>query len=184
MHPIKFIWAARAVAYKITFGKVGNMSYIGRPLFIEGRKNIFIGNYVRIFPGIRMEALDGGEICIGNNLAIEQNVHIISGKRSLNIGDDTTISANVFISNVDHEYKNIEKSVMEQSLLVKETQIGKSCFIGYGAVILPGTKLGNHCIVGANAVVRGTYSDNCVIAGNPARIIKKYDFESESWKKS
>lgn len=184
MHPIKFIWAARAVIYKISFGKVGNMSYVGRPLFIEGRKNIFIGNHVRIFPGIRMEALDGGEICIGNNLAIEQNVHIISGKSILNIGDNTTISANAFISNVDHEYKNIEKSVMEQPLLFKETQIGKSCFIGYGAVILPGTKLGDHCIVGANAVVRGSYPDNCVIAGNPARTIRIFDFESESWKKS
>ena len=43
-----------------------------------------------------MEALDGGEIYIGNNIAVEQNVHIISGERILNIGDDTTISANVF----------------------------------------------------------------------------------------
>lgn len=51
-------------------------------------------------------------------------------------------------------------------------------------MILPGTKLGNHCIVGANAVVRGFYSDNCVIAGNPACVIKKYDLESKSWKKS
>ena len=115
---------------------------------------------------------------------MEQNVHIISGERILNIGDGTTISANVFISNVDHEYKDIDKSVMEQPLQFKETKIGKSCFIGYGAVILPGTRLGNHCIVGANAVVRGSYPDNCVIAGNPARIIKEYDLETEFWKNS
>ena len=182
MHPIKYLWAARAVIYKITFGKVGNKTYIGRPIFIEGRKNIYIGNRVRIFPGIRMETIGNGTIKIGDNIAIEQNVHIISGERILNIGDDTTISANVFISNVDHEYKNIERSVVEQPLLFKETQIGKSCFVGYGAVILPGTRLGNHCIVGANAVVRGNYPDNCVIAGNPTRIIKNYDLETESWK--
>lgn len=184
MQPIKYLWAIRAIFYKLSFSHVGKLSYIGKPLYITGAKKISVGDKVRIYPGIRMEALDGGEICIGNNLAIEQNVHIISGKSILNIGDNTTISANAFISNVDHEYKNIEKSVMEQPLLFKETQIGKSCFIGYGAVILPGTKLGNHCIVGANAVVRGTYPDNCVIAGNPARIIRKFDFESESWKKS
>ena len=184
MQPIKYLWAIRAIFYKLSFSHVGKLSYIGKPLYITGAKKKSVGDKVRIYPGIRMEALDGGEICIGNNLAIEQNVHIISGKSILNIGDNTTISANAFISNVDHEYKNIEKSVMEQPLLFKETQIGKSCFIGYGAVILPGTKLGNHCIVGANAVVRGTYPDNCVIAGNPARIIRKFDFESESWKKS
>lgn len=50
MHPIKYLWATRAVVYKMTFGRVGNMTYIGRPTFIEGRKNIYIGNRVRIFP--------------------------------------------------------------------------------------------------------------------------------------
>ena len=181
MQPIKYLWAVRALLYKMSFSKIGNLSYIGKPLYIEGRKNISIGNRVRIYPGIRMEALNDGRIHIGNNLAIEQNVHIISGNSVMNIGDDTTISANVFISNVDHEYTDIEKSVMEQQLQFKETQIGNSCFIGYGAVILPGTKLGKHCIVGANAVVRGTYPDNCVLAGNPAKIVKKYNYELKRW---
>ena len=79
MHPIKYLWAARAVVYKMTFRRVGNMTYIGRPTFIEGRKNIYIGNRVRIFPGIRMEAIGNGTIKIGDNTAIEQNVHITSG---------------------------------------------------------------------------------------------------------
>lgn len=110
-----------------------------------------------------MEAFDGGEICIGNNLAVEQNVYIISGKKI----DDITIFANVFISNVDYEDKGIEKSVIEQPLQFKETQIAKSCFIGSSALVLPGGRLENHCIVGANTVVRGSYPDNCVIVGNP-----------------
>lgn len=79
MHPIKYLWAARAVVYKMTFGRIGNMTYIGRPTFIEGRKNIYIGNRVRVFPGIRMEAIGNGTIKIGDNTAIEQNVHITSG---------------------------------------------------------------------------------------------------------
>ena len=181
MHLIKYLWAVRAIVYKLSFGNVGNMTYIGRPTFIEGKRNISIGNRVRIYPGIRMEALNGGMIHIGNNLAIEQNVNIISGTAVLNIGNDTTISANVFISNVDHEYTDVNKSVMDQQLQFKETQIGNSCFIGYGAVILPGTKLGNQCIVGANAVVRGTYPDNCVLVGNPAKIIKKYNSGLKHW---
>lgn len=52
-------------------------------------------------------------IQIGNNLAIEQNAYIISGIGKLCIVEDTTISANIFISNVDHEYKDTDKSVME-----------------------------------------------------------------------
>lgn len=52
-------------------------------------------------------------IQIGNNLAIEQNAYIISGIGKLCIVEDTTISAYIFISNVDHEYKDTDKSVME-----------------------------------------------------------------------
>ena len=183
MHPIKYLWAIRAVIYKMTYGKIGNMTYIGRPTFIEGRKNIYIGNHVRIFPGIRMEAIGDGTIKIGDNTAIEQNVHIISKGTNLMIGANATISANVFISNVDHDYKNIEKSVMQQNLQEKPTYIGPSCFIGYGAVILPGTVLGTHCVVGSNSVVRGTFPDYCVIVGTPAKAIKFFDLESKEWKR-
>lgn len=79
MHPIKLIWAARALVYKCVLKHVGNLSYIGKPCFIEGGKRISVGSRTRIFPGIRMEAIGTGEIQIGNNVAIEQNVHITSG---------------------------------------------------------------------------------------------------------
>lgn len=151
------------------------MTYIGKPCFIEGRKRISVGNRTRIFPGIRMEAIGSGEISIGDNCAVEQNVHIISEGNRLTIGDNTTISANVFISNVDHQYEDINKSVMDQPLVEKKTEIGEGSFIGYGASILAGTTLGKHCIVGSNAVVKGIYPDNCIIAGVPARIIKRMD---------
>lgn len=183
MHPVKYIWALRAIIYKPFFKQIGDMTYIGKPCFIEGYKGIEIGRKTRIFPGIRIEAIDDGEIIIGDNCAIEQNVHIICKNDKLIIGDNTTISANVFISNVNHEYQDIHRSVMEQPLLEKHTIIGKGCFIGYGACILPGTQLGNHCIVGSNAVLNGIYPDNCVIVGMPGKVIKIYDKEHSEWRK-
>lgn len=183
MHLIKYIWAIRAVIYKPFFYHIGKFTYIGKPCFIEGNKRISIGEKSRIFPGIRLEAIGDGKIIIGNNCAIEQNVHVISKNQELYIGDNTTISANVFISNVDHNYEDITKSVMEQNLIEKNTYIGKSCFIGYGACILPGTKLGNHCIVGSNSVIKGEFPDNTVIAGIPGKVIKEYDLEKRKWEK-
>ena len=50
----KMCWAMRGIAYKATFGKFGNVSYIGKPVSIVGAKKIFIGDKVRIYSGIRM----------------------------------------------------------------------------------------------------------------------------------
>ncbi len=183
MHPVKFVWGIRAILYKPFFDRIGNPTYIGRPCFIEGCKNIEIGNRVRIFPGIRMEAIGQGKIVIGNNTAIEQNVHITSSGGVLSIGNNVTILANTFITNLDHGYTDISKSILEQGVIEKETLIDDGCFVGYGAAIQAGTKLGKHCIVGAGAVVRGEYPDYCVIVGNPAHVIKKYNFETKKWER-
>lgn len=51
-------------------------------------------------------------------------------------------------------------------------KIGNDCWIGAKATILDGTVIGNHCIVAAGAVVKGTYPDNVIIGGVPAKIIK------------
>lgn len=181
MHPIKLIWAARALVYKCTLKHIGNLTYIGKPCFIAGRKRISIGSRTRIFPGIRMEAIDTGEIKIGDNVAIEQNVHITSMGSKLIVGDNTTIAPNVFLSNLEHEYSDTTKSVMDQGYNLKDTVIGEGCFIGYGAAILAGTVLGKHCIVGANAVVKGLFPDNCVIVGIPARIVKRFNSATNEW---
>lgn len=101
----------------------------------------------------------------------------------LRIGKDVTILANTFVTNLDHEYKDISKSILEQGVIGKETTIDDDCFIGYGAAIQAGTKLGKHCVVGASAVVRNEYPDYCVIVGNPARVIKKYNLETKNWEK-
>lgn len=181
MHPSKYIWAVRALIYKVFLGSVGNLTYIGKPCFIEGRKRIFIGSRTRIFPGVRMEAIRDGRIIIGNNIAIEQNVHITSLGSDLIIGDNSTISANVFLTNLDHMYEDVETSVMDQGHILRETKIGEGCFIGYGAAIQAGTVLGTHCVVGTNAVVRGTFPDYSVIVGCPAKIVKQYSVSEKKW---
>lgn len=183
MHPIKYVWALRTLIYKPFFKHIGNMTYIGKPCFIEGRKRISVGNRTRIFPGIRMEAIGSGEISIGDNCAIEQNVHITSGG-GLSIGDDVTILGNVCITNIDHEYQNIDQSVLEQNNIVSHTSIGQGSFLGYGSIIQAGTQLGKHCIVGANSVIRGEFPDYCVIVGSPGRIVKRYNASLKEWIKT
>ena len=55
----------------------------------------------------------------------------------------------------------------------RETVIGKNCFIGGQSLILPGVRIGDSCIVGAGSVVTKSVPDNCIVAGNPARILQR-----------
>ena len=168
---VKFIWFIRALFLKLFYGHIGKKCYLGPALFVKKRKRIFIGDNVRIFPNMRAEVHGTGEICFLGDNSIGQNLHIVSAS-SLIIGLGTTISSNVFISNVDHEFQK-GKSALKGNLLVKETKIGNYCFLGTGSVILPGTILGDNVVVGANSTVKGIYPDNCIIAGSPAKIIRE-----------
>ena len=178
----KIFWGLRSLLYKPFFGKYGMPSYMGKPIFISGCKNIAIGKRVRIFPSVRMEAIGEGKIEIHDDVAIGQNFHCTSAGRLI-IGKKTTISGNVFITNIDHDYRMIDQHILEQPMLIRETRIGENCFIGYGASIQAGTILGKQCIVGTNSVVRGSFPDYSVIAGVPARVIKRYNHETKEWER-
>ena len=154
------------------------------PIFIFGGRNITIGRDVRIFPHSRFEAHDKGEIAIGDDVSVGQNFHVISSQTNLNIGAHTTVSSNVMITNIDHEYREIGIHILHQPFLHRKTTIGENCFIGFGAMIQAGTVLGKQCIVGANSVVRGDFPDYCVIVGAPARVVKRYDPQREGWYKT
>lgn len=178
----KVFWMLRGVIYKFFLGKVGRMTYFGKPCFLYGVKDIYIGNKVRIFPGLRAETHQGGKIIIEEDVSIGQNFHITSANKLI-IGKKTTILGNVFITDIDHDYKEIGTHILKQKINVSETRIGENCFIGYGAKIQAGTILGKQCIVGTNSVVKGEYPDYCVIVGTPAKIIKKYNMNSKKWER-
>lgn len=175
MNFTKISWVLRSISYKIIFRKIGFPSYIGKPIYVSNWKNIVIGPRFRIYPGLRAEVVDRNSFLkIGKNVSIGQNFHIVSYNNELKIGDNVTIAGNVFITNCDHDYQGIHKSVLENKLISKKTTISDDCFIGNNAVILSGTFLGRGCVVGAGAVLKGEYPPYSVIVGVPGRVIKMY----------
>lgn len=172
--------------YRFLLKNCGKNVTVKKPLFWSP-EYISIGNNVFIWPGCRIEGINQygdkqyrPHIRFGDAVSIQQNCHITAADE-LSIGKDTTISFGVSIQDTDHEYQQINVNILQQPLLVKKTTIGENCFIGSGAKILAGTVLGKQCIVGTNAVVRGVFPDYCVIAGVPARIIKRYNPETREW---
>jgi len=110
-------------------------------------------------------------IKIGKYCSINQGV-IIQGFNEVVIGDFVILSPNCMLldANIDIDHltatggrKHVPGSI----------QIGNNCWIGAGAIILPGVTLGPKTIVGAGSVVTKSFDGDVVIAGNPAHIIKK-----------
>lgn len=175
--------------YKLLFNSMGKKSVIRKPLFITP-DCITVGDNVVVWEDARIEGIYGyvqkqykPHIILENGVSIQQRCHFISAS-TLKIGKNTIISFDVMITDTDHEYNDLTLSIGQQPLIVKHTVIGKNCFIGSGVKIQAGTVLGRHCIVGANAVVRGIFEDYSVIVGVPARVVKRYDTESKTWRKT
>jgi len=95
----------------------------------------------------------------------------IQAKNGIEIGDYTNLGPNVGIISANHDFIDNKKHTA-----AKPIRIGKHCWIGIGAVILPEVELGDFTIVGANAVVTKSFTQGfCIIAGNPAKVIKQLD---------
>jgi acetyltransferase-like isoleucine patch superfamily enzyme len=85
----------------------------------------------------------------------------------IHIGANTLVAGGTVILSHDHC-----KRVGNNQPYIVDTYIGRNCFIAVGAIILPGINIGNEVIVGAGAVVTKDVPSNCVVAGNPAKIIR------------
>jgi acetyltransferase-like isoleucine patch superfamily enzyme len=97
--------------------------------------------------------------------------NFIDAKNGIEIGDYTNIGPNVGLISANHDLIDNERFSVDPPI-----RIGAFCWIGMGAVVLPGVALGDHTIVGANSVVTRSFPEGfCVIAGNPARIIRQLD---------
>ena len=81
--------------------------------------------------------------------------------KGIHIGDESYIASGAVI--FSHDFTRA---------LHSDTYIGKRCFIGANAIVMCGVKIGDEVIVGAGAVVTKDVPSNCIVAGNPAKIIR------------
>lgn len=129
-------------------GGLGENCYVLAPIYINIADNLHIGNNVSINPYFK--CMSAGNIFIEDNVQIAMNVSIITN---------------------NHDF--YDRAV----LTVKDVYIKRNAWIGAGATILPGVTIGENAIVGAGCVVTRDVEPNTVVAGNPARVIRKLDSE-------
>jgi acetyltransferase-like isoleucine patch superfamily enzyme len=99
------------------------------------------------------------------------------------IGENSTCAQNCFIGGQSHIFQDISKDFLRQGEDIKQVVIGKNVWIGSNAVILLGVKVGDHSVVGAGSTVVEDVPPYSVVVGNPAKVVKRYNFKTEQWER-
>lgn len=153
-------------------------------------RHVSLGDYVRLGRRCRIQGITRygdkhftPKIDFGSYVSVAQDLYLTCASH-ISIGSNTAIAAYVTITDIDHSYFDPDIPIEQQEITVEDVSIGEDCKIYNGAVILKGTNIGRHCVVGANSVVKGFFPDFCVIAGIPARIVKRYNTDTGKWERT
>lgn len=188
-----FCWLGKLYTFllKGKFGHFGKKSLIKPVLNSANEKYISIGDNVNIgafcritvsteFGGIKCKSKNRIRLKIGNSVDIGNNT-FISGNNDIEIGDNVIMAPNVFITDHEHGFYDIKKNLHEQPLTEDGyVKIEDNVFLGVKSTILKNVIIGEHSVV-ANSVVTKNIPPFCIAAGNPARIIKRYDVVRKKW---
>lgn len=144
----------------------------GGPRLEAFRRRLELGElYNTDMCAYRFESAKDMGVSIGRNCRL-LSLNIFSEPTLVDIGENTIVSGNVVMLTHDGAICSAAyNEIPDINGFYGRISIGKNCFIGFGAIILPNVRIGDNCIVGAGAVVADSFPDDCVIMGNPAKLL-------------
>lgn len=171
-----------------SFSSIGQYSCVLMPRKLSGTEYMKIADNVVISENSWLAAIDeyAGQQ-YSPSIQIGSNTHIgryfcLAAIGTIKIGQNCLFSEYVYISDHYHGHDPEGGPLVGQALFEKgATTIGNGTFLGYRVSVLPGVQLGDHCIVGAHSVVTHSFPDYSMVAGSPAKLIKKYSVVSRRW---
>ncbi len=169
--------AARRFA---AFGAGSMMTFPQGSVF--GERWILVGSEVLISAQVTLSAgmVPGQDLGpspvlrIGDRCVIGRGSHIVA-HQSVTIGEDVFAGPYVYVTDQNHGYLDVDAPIGRQFPVNAPVSIGAGSWLGAGAIVLPGACVGRNVVVAAGSVVRGEVPDHCVVAGVPARIVRRYD---------
>jgi len=170
-----------------------NSRLIRFPIVIRGKAYIDLGEMLTTGVGCRLEAFPSifnlKTLRFGDNVQINDYVHI-TAMSSVIIGNNVLMASKIYISDCSHGYYDGKSNdsipdthPIDREYKTAPVRIEDNVWIGESVSILPGVTVGENSIIGANSVVTKNIPANCIAVGNPARVIKKYNFETKIWEK-
>jgi acetyltransferase-like isoleucine patch superfamily enzyme len=162
------------------FGSFGTGSMIAFPWnTIYGERWMRIGADTYVGPGATLSVgihpeqipISDPVIVIGDRCLINKGTAIVA-HYSIVIEDDVWTGHNCYVTDQNHGYEDLERSIGSQSMPEKPVHIGRGSWLGFGVTVLPGVTIGEHVVVGAGSVVTTDLPARCVAAGVPARVLR------------
>ena len=168
------------------FGHLSKSSDVRQLLRIDGKKNIFIHDRVVIQrqTWLAAEPLTGNacRLTIGNGAVIGHFNHIYA-TRSVTIEQDVLTADKVYISDCTHSYRDVGTPIVRQPVRqLAGVVIGRGAWLGENVCVI-GASVGRGCVIGANSVVTTDIPDYSVAVGAPAKVVKRYNQETQTWEK-
>lgn len=166
----------------------GLSSSIISPLKIDGGNNIKVGKHVLVSYKSWLAALPltGEKTCLlelQDGVTIGHFNHIYATKKVI-LEKNVLTADKVYISDNLHGYEDILTPIKQQAIIQNnEVVVGEGSWLGENVCVL-GARIGKHCVVGANSVVTKDIPDYCVVVGIPAKIVKRYCFDIQRWRKT
>ena len=121
-----------------------------------------------------------GDVKIGNNTIIGLSNVIIG---PVNIGNGVMLAQNIVVSGLNHGYEAVGISPSKQPVSTKKITIEDDVWIGANSIITAGVTVGKHAVIGAGSVVVKDIPPYSIAVGNPAKVIKTYNFETGIWER-
>jgi len=155
---------------------VQGVVYLGRGVEIEirrGHGRLIVGPWVHLGAGTALRVHEG-TMRIGPKVVTGERV-VIDCHLDIEIGAGTLIADGVHVVDFDHRFGDTTRPIKDQGIVTAPVRIGPGCWLGSKATVVKGTRIGSGTVVGAHAVVRGAIPDHVVVAGVPARIVRRID---------
>ena len=185
---LKSIYSYRYNGFKlIRFAKFGKNAFIGKGLQSNMPPKVYIGNNARIGKNARLDCYKteghDAKIIIHDNVYIGNDFSVLAGD-TIEIDEYVLIASYVTVVGENHQTDpESPLHYCKQSLVAKPVRIGIGCWIGEKVIILPGVEIGEKCVIGAGSVVTKGIPAYSLVVGNPARVIKKYNFRTKEWER-
>lgn len=119
-----------------------------------------------------------GNVIIGRHTLIGMSNVIIG---PVLLGNNIIIAQNVVMSGLNHGYEDVDRPIVSQKVSTSVITVEDDCWIAANVVITAGVTIGKHAVVAAGTVVTKDVPPFSIVAGNPGKVIKQYDFEKKLW---